>query len=82
MDVSPQTVQNVLAATGAERLIHGHTHRPGMHELRVGERACSRIVLDAWYDGGQYLAIDGARVESRRLRPAAPNGIETADPAR
>lgn len=32
MDVTPEAVAAVLAATGADAIIHGHTHRPALHE--------------------------------------------------
>ena len=31
MDVNPEAVTRAFRATGARRLIHGHTHRPAMH---------------------------------------------------
>ncbi|MER1966107.1 UDP-2,3-diacylglucosamine diphosphatase [Castellaniella sp. GW247-6E4] len=48
MDVNPQAVERALAAAGCSVLIHGHTHRPGMHELNAGGRACRRFVLPDW----------------------------------
>lgn len=57
MDVSADAVQALLRATGAEVLIHGHTHRPGEHALRVDGRACTRIVLGDWYEQGSVLEL-------------------------
>ena len=50
-DVNPAAVAVVFQETQAERLIHGHTHRPAMHEN-------GRIVLGAWHDGPNYLRVD------------------------
>lgn len=44
MDVTPEAVDAVFAATGADVIIHGHTHRPAVHEH--GERL--RHVLPDW----------------------------------
>ena len=33
MDVSPDAVEQVFAETGADVIIHGHTHRPAVHEV-------------------------------------------------
>ncbi|MEW6373583.1 MAG: UDP-2,3-diacylglucosamine diphosphatase [Pseudomonadota bacterium] len=44
MDVTPDAVEAVFDATGANILIHGHTHRPDLH--RHGERL--RYVLPDW----------------------------------
>ena len=44
MDVTPGAIEAVFEATGAEVLIHGHTHRPALH-LHGGKR---RYVLPDW----------------------------------
>jgi UDP-2,3-diacylglucosamine hydrolase len=38
MDVAPQAVDRVMSERGVAVLIHGHTHRPGVHEVAMGER--------------------------------------------
>lgn len=48
MDVNPQALRAALAASGAQRLIHGHTHRPGEEILDVEGRRCERVVLADW----------------------------------
>jgi UDP-2,3-diacylglucosamine hydrolase len=63
MDANPQTVEAFLRRHGAERLIHGHTHRPACHELRLDDRVVQRLVLPDWRDdAGGYLELadDGA----------------------
>ena len=44
MDVTPEAVDAVFAATGADVMIHGHTHRPAVHE----HGARLRYVLPDW----------------------------------
>lgn len=44
MDVSEPEVNRVMTDTGARRLVHGHTHRPGRHVAAWGVR----YVLGAW----------------------------------
>ena len=67
MDVNPDTVTQAFRAARARRMIHGHTHRPGVHELEVdGERA-QRIVLGAWYEQGSYLRYERGSYELREL---------------
>ena len=56
-DVTPETVETTLARFGIARLIHGHTHRPAIHELQIDNRAYQRIVLGDWYDQGSVLRI-------------------------
>jgi len=48
MDVTPATVEAALAAASVERLIHGHTHRPGVHVHDVDGRRAERWVLPDW----------------------------------
>lgn len=50
MDVSPETVNRLIKQYGADKLIHGHTHKP-----QIGTQ---RIVLDAWHEHGNYLQIN------------------------
>jgi len=67
MDVEPAAVRDVLAAHDATLLIHGHTHRPAIHDLEVDGRACRRIVLGDWYTDDDVVRIDGGRVERLRI---------------
>ncbi|MEN1943338.1 UDP-2,3-diacylglucosamine diphosphatase [Luteimonas sp. MJ293] len=56
-DASPVTVEDTLRRFGIDTLIHGHTHRPAIHDLTVGDRACRRIVLGDWYEQGSVLRV-------------------------
>lgn len=62
MDVAEREVRRVIAQTGATRLIHGHTHRPGQHQADWGER----WVLGAWERCG-WLARQTAPGTSPQL---------------
>lgn len=57
MDVSPAAVEAMLRAAEAPLLVHGHTHRPGVHRMQVDERSVTRIVLGDWYEQGSALAL-------------------------
>ncbi|HTT00452.1 MAG TPA: UDP-2,3-diacylglucosamine diphosphatase [Steroidobacteraceae bacterium] len=67
MDVNVDAVRAAHRATAARRIIHGHTHRPGMHELLVDGQPAYRIVLGAWYEQGSYLYCEAGRYELRVL---------------
>jgi len=64
MDVTVATVEARLRDHGYPRLIHGHTHRPALHEHTVDGKRCERWVLADWYTSGSYLQCDaqGCRV--------------------
>lgn len=61
MDVHPGAVRDAFRRSGAARLIHGHTHRPGNEVLDVDGRRCERWILPDWYGSGGYLELAGAR---------------------
>ncbi|MGR8930398.1 MAG: UDP-2,3-diacylglucosamine diphosphatase [Gammaproteobacteria bacterium] len=67
MDVNQQTVIDTLRHHGCHTLIHGHTHRPAIHELRVDDLPAQRIVLADWKKNhAECLCWDGQafRVEA------------------
>lgn len=68
MDVNDAAVRAAFAASGARLMIHGHTHRPATHEIRLenGETV-RRIVLADWYDRGSYLEVTPEGATSREL---------------
>jgi UDP-2,3-diacylglucosamine hydrolase len=60
MDVNSGAVDALLAQTGADWIIHGHTHRPAVHELGGGRR---RVVLGDWPRAPSWLRIDASAAE-------------------
>jgi len=56
MDVNTTAVVHMLQHYGVTQLIHGHTHRPNIHEIKFDETAAKRYVLGAWHEGGHVLA--------------------------
>lgn len=58
VDVTPQEVIKVMAAHGVRTLIHGHTHRPAVHNLEVNGQPARRIVLGDWDHQGWALQVD------------------------
>ena len=54
-DVTPDEVKRVMQRHNVELLIHGHTHRPAIHDLTVDQKPVQRIVLGAWYKNGSVL---------------------------
>jgi len=62
MDVNPEAVANAMRATGARRLIHGHTHRPAVHEFEIAGARAERVVLAPWYEAASCVALDDAGV--------------------
>jgi UDP-2,3-diacylglucosamine hydrolase len=67
MDVNPAAVAAALRAARVHRVVHGHTHRPGVHDFELDGSAAQRIVLGAWYEQGSYLSYEDGRYELRAL---------------
>ena len=66
-DINPQAVEATLARFGVATLVHGHTHRPAMHAVRIGDREGRRIVLGDWYEHGSVLRVSPGRFELQSL---------------
>lgn len=58
MDVNPGAVADALRRHDVGVLLHGHTHRPGVHALSVDGKPATRIVLGAWHEEGSVLRWD------------------------
>ena len=67
MDVNAQAVAQAMREAGVQSLIHGHTHRPGIHEFTLNGRSAQRIVLGDWYDQGSVLEVSAAGWELKAL---------------
>ena len=66
MDVNQQAVEKVIRDYNVDILLHGHTHRPDVHTVDLGNRRARRIVLGDWYTQGSVVRWDsrGPRLES------------------
>ncbi|MFQ2107894.1 UDP-2,3-diacylglucosamine diphosphatase [Aeromonas rivipollensis] len=69
MDVTPAAVDALLRQHGCRLLIHGHTHRPAVHDFMLDGKPARRIVLGDWFEQGSVLSCfpQGQRLESRPL---------------
>jgi UDP-2,3-diacylglucosamine hydrolase len=57
-DVNPAAVERLARDAGVALMIHGHTHRPGVHHFRSDGRDCTRVVLGAWHDAADVVRLD------------------------
>ncbi|MDO4641969.1 MAG: UDP-2,3-diacylglucosamine diphosphatase [Neisseria sp.] len=70
--VSDVTEQGVQAALNrypqVQAIIHGHTHRPDVHEHRFGDKTVKRFVLPDWYGNhGGYLVVSEGSAQLQTL---------------
>ena len=64
-DVNQGAVEDAMRRHGVTRLLHGHTHRPGVHDFEVDGEPAQRVVLGDWYDHGSVVTwtADGLELE-------------------
>lgn len=56
MDANPEAILEAIDRHGAQRLIHGHTHRPHIHSLKTPSGMMERVVLPEW-NGKEWLLV-------------------------
>lgn len=49
MDVNQQAVESLMRAHNVNTLIHGHTHRPAVHQFELNGQPAWRYVLGDWH---------------------------------
>ncbi|MCY1399816.1 UDP-2,3-diacylglucosamine hydrolase [compost metagenome] len=74
VDVTPEEVPRLMRQHGVRTLIHGHTHRPAVHDLQLDGQPAQRIVLGDWDRQGWALEA-GADGQLRQ----APFPLELSD---
>lgn len=67
-DATEAAIVQRLEQFGCPLLIHGHTHRPGIHTHAVGDHAGTRVVLGDWYEQGSVLEVDADGLVLHALR--------------
>lgn len=67
MDVNAGAVIAAFRTAGTRYLVHGHTHRPAVHELEIDGETARRIVLGDWHTGGSVLEWRADGFELRQL---------------
>jgi len=67
MDVNSDAVVRVMTKHHVQQLIHGHTHRPAIHDLDINGHAAQRMVLGDWYEQGSVLVCSHAGCELQTL---------------
>ena len=70
MDVNAETVAHYLRQHRVLRLIHGHTHRPAVHQFELDGQNASRYVLHDWYGNGGVLVCDESGCELQPIHKA------------
>ncbi len=72
MDVNAGAVLEAMGRHAVRRLIHGHTHRPGVHRLPLAQGEGQRLVLGDWYHHGSYLRCAEGRCQLMAFAQEGP----------
>jgi UDP-2,3-diacylglucosamine hydrolase len=54
-DVNQTAVEDFMRSNDSTLLLHGHTHRPAVHDFLLGDTPATRIVLGDWYEQGSVV---------------------------
>ncbi len=57
MDVTESAVKEAMERHNVDLLIHGHTHRPAIHQLRDNQTTRYRVVLGDWGSAESVIAL-------------------------
>jgi UDP-2,3-diacylglucosamine hydrolase len=60
MDVTQEEVARVMLKHKVQHLIHGHTHRPAVHQFELAGKSATRTVLAPWHEHGSVLICDAS----------------------
>ncbi|VFP83103.1 UDP-2,3-diacylglucosamine diphosphatase [Candidatus Erwinia haradaeae] len=58
MDVNPHTVSDLMCKNQSFMLIHGHTHRPTIHQFSINGQPAQRWVLGDWSQKGSMISVN------------------------
>lgn len=67
MDVNLQAVESTMLRQQVKTLIHGHTHRPAIHQFALQTHPAQRAVLGAWHEEGSMIQLDANGIQLIRF---------------
>lgn len=66
-DVTPAAVNALLRTHRATIMVHGHTHRPALHDIDLDGARATRMVLGDWYEQDSVGWWDGTALRLGRV---------------
>jgi UDP-2,3-diacylglucosamine hydrolase len=75
MDVNETEVSRIMQQYQVQHLIHGHTHRPAIHRLKIENKPAYRIVLGDWQGKASVLKCDDRQFELSDHRISAADSL-------
>lgn len=66
-DVEQNAVEQIMQAQNADVLIHGHTHKPGIHTFVQNGIPLKRVVLGDWGQKSTYLEYNDGEFDLKEI---------------
>jgi|TARA_B110000881_G_scaffold58781_1_gene50413 UDP-2,3-diacylglucosamine hydrolase len=68
MDVNALAVEKLFNEfNNPPIMIHGHTHRPKIHNYKFNGVKSKRVVLNDWYESGSFLLWDKGKLKNVKI---------------
>lgn len=68
MDVNALAVEKLFNEfNNPPIMIHGHTHRPKIHNYKFNGVKSKRVVLNDWYESGSFLLWDKGKLKNIKI---------------
>ena len=68
MDVNTLAVEKLFNEfNNPPIMIHGHTHRPKIHNYKFNGVKSKRVVLNDWYESGSFLLWDKGKLKNIKI---------------
>ena len=82
MDVNQNAVLELFKSHKTSKVLHGHTHRPAIHNIGAQSKNCilekaQRVVLGDWNEKGWYAELQANTLELHSF--ALPNELSTTN---
>ncbi|MEE9352622.1 MAG: UDP-2,3-diacylglucosamine diphosphatase [Thiotrichaceae bacterium] len=63
LGVNQQAVETAMRENNVTQMIHGHTHRPAIHEFDLEGEKAQRMVLGDWHDKASFIVASENSIE-------------------
>lgn len=77
LDAVPETVEKMMQKFKVPQMIHGHVHRPRIHEVAHQKEKAKRVVLGDWHRKASFIISTPANMALATYCPEA--GVEVVD---
>ena len=66
--MNEQLLLNFINEHQPDLFIHGHTHRPKVHEVEIGKKKHKRVVLGDWNSKSHIIILNNKSLELKKIQ--------------